>query len=118
MKIKSLRNYITYAVTIAILSACGGNTNKENNNSEEFEKAQADLKQNVKKVLYEIPSPAEIPFLLQATGADFDASLINPIDKVDVDHILPWSFLYSDDLWNLVYSHRSCNSSKSNIIHN
>jgi hypothetical protein len=33
-----------------------------------------------------------------------------------IDHLIPWSFLYSDDLWNLVYTHRSCNSMKSNII--
>lgn len=33
-----------------------------------------------------------------------------------IDHVIPWSYLYSDDLWNLVYAHQSCNSSKSNII--
>ncbi|WP_336783350.1 HNH endonuclease signature motif containing protein [Paenibacillus illinoisensis] len=33
-----------------------------------------------------------------------------------IDHVIPWSYLYSDDLWNLVYAHQSCNSSKSNVI--
>lgn len=33
-----------------------------------------------------------------------------------LDHVIPWSYLYSDDLWNLVYTHSSCNSSKSNVI--
>lgn len=33
-----------------------------------------------------------------------------------IDHVIPWSYLYSDDLWNLVYVHQSCNSSKSNVI--
>jgi hypothetical protein len=33
-----------------------------------------------------------------------------------IDHLIPWSFLYSDDLWNLVYTHRSCNSMKSNVV--
>lgn len=33
-----------------------------------------------------------------------------------IDHVIPWSYLYSDDLWNLVFSHQSCNSSKSNVI--
>ncbi|MNW40924.1 HNH endonuclease [compost metagenome] len=33
-----------------------------------------------------------------------------------VDHVIPWSYLYSDDLWNLVFSHQTCNSSKSNVI--
>ncbi|WP_433709103.1 HNH endonuclease [Paenibacillus illinoisensis] len=35
-----------------------------------------------------------------------------------IDHVIPWSYLYSDDLWNLVFAHQSCNSSKSNVIPN
>lgn len=36
--------------------------------------------------------------------------------ELSIDHVIPWSYLYSDDLWNLVYVHKSCNSCKSNII--
>ena len=36
--------------------------------------------------------------------------------ELSIDHVIPWSYLYSDDLWNLVYVHKSCNSTKSNII--
>jgi len=83
MNIKSLRNYIAYTVVISLLASCGGNSKKENDtSSKEFEQAKSELKENVKKVLYEIPSPAEIPFLLQATGADFNGELINSIDNV------------------------------------
>lgn len=39
-------------------------------------------------------------------------------DELSIDHILPWSYLYSDDLWNLVYVDRGYNSSKSNQIPN
>jgi len=35
---------------------------------------------------------------------------------LSIDHVIPWSYLYSDDIWNLVYTHISCNSSKNNII--
>ena len=35
-----------------------------------------------------------------------------------IDHVIPWSYMYHDDLWNLVYTHKSCNSSKSNILVN
>ena len=35
---------------------------------------------------------------------------------LSIDHVLPWSYLYSDDLWNLVYVDKSYNSSKSNRI--
>jgi hypothetical protein len=37
-------------------------------------------------------------------------------DTPSVDHVIPWSYMYSDDLWNLVYVHKSCNSSKSDMI--
>lgn len=37
-------------------------------------------------------------------------------ENPSIDHVIPWSFLFSDDLWNLVYTHQSCNSKKSNII--
>lgn len=37
-------------------------------------------------------------------------------DDISIDHVLPWSYLFSDDLWNLVYVDRSHNSSKSNRI--
>ncbi|MED4781012.1 HNH endonuclease [Brevibacillus choshinensis] len=33
-----------------------------------------------------------------------------------IDHVIPWSYLYADDLWNLVFTHQTCNSSKSNIM--
>lgn len=35
--------------------------------------------------------------------------------ELSVDHVIPWSFLYSDDIWNLSFVHRSCNSQKNNI---
>ena len=31
-----------------------------------------------------------------------------------IDHVIPWSYLYSDDLWNLVLVKKGINSSKSN----
>ena len=44
----------------------------------------------------------------------------NPIREPDlsIDHVIPWSYLYSDDLWNLVYVDKGENSSKSNRIPN
>lgn len=38
-----------------------------------------------------------------------------PITAQDfsVDHVIPFNYLYSDDLWNLVPAHRSCNSQKN-----
>ena len=36
----------------------------------------------------------------------------------DIDHVIPWSYMYSDDIWNLVFTHKECNVSKSNNIPN
>ena len=38
------------------------------------------------------------------------------MDDISVDHVIPWSFMYSDDIWNLVLTSKSHNSSKSNHI--
>lgn len=37
-------------------------------------------------------------------------------DDISIDHVIPWSFMYSDDIWNLVITSKSVNSSKSNSI--
>lgn len=37
-------------------------------------------------------------------------------DEVSIDHVIPWTYMYSDDVWNLVYVCKSCNSSKSNKV--
>lgn len=36
--------------------------------------------------------------------------------ELAIDHVIPWTYMYSDDLWNLVYSCQSCNSRKSNRV--
>ncbi len=33
-------------------------------------------------------------------------------DSIELDHFIPWSFVYSDSLWNLVLSCKSCNNNK------
>ena len=83
MKYNNQISVLSLSFLVLLMSACGGGGKKNDMSSEEFEKAKADLQENVKKVLYEIPSPAEIPFLLQATGADYNASIVNNINKID-----------------------------------
>lgn len=55
----------------------------------------------------DIENPSHVCFLCGQEIADKELS---------IDHVIPWSYMYSDDLWNLVYVHRSCNSSKSNVV--
>ena len=68
---------------IAVLFSCGGEKQSNENASEEFDQAQSELKEQIEEVLYQIPPPSEIPYLLEATGADFNESLINDESKVD-----------------------------------
>lgn len=37
-------------------------------------------------------------------------------EDISIDHFIPFSYIFSDDLWNLVYVHKGCNSKKSNSI--
>lgn len=71
---------LTALVTLTIWS-CG--SKKEENTSEEFNQAEQTLKDQIKDVVYNIPSPTEIPYLLEATGAEFNPTLINDRKKVD-----------------------------------
>lgn len=38
------------------------------------------------------------------------------LEDVSIDHVIPWSFMYSDDIWNLVITSKKYNSSKSNKV--
>ena len=59
------------------------------------------------KKYLDIENPSHVCFF---TGKEIpDASL-------SIDHVLPWSYLFSDDLWNLVYVDKSYNSVKGNKI--
>jgi hypothetical protein len=67
---------------IVTLSSCGS-SEKKSNDSDEFKEAEASLKATIEEVVYSIPSPTEIPYLIQQTGAEFNQNLINPRDKTD-----------------------------------
>jgi len=75
-----------YGIVLLIFTlglwACG--SKKENNeNSDEFKQAEESLTDEIKDVAYNIPSPSEIPYLLQQTGAEFNQSLLSDRKKAD-----------------------------------
>ncbi|MDY0278358.1 MAG: HNH endonuclease domain-containing protein, partial [Acholeplasma sp.] len=45
---------------------------------------------------------------------DFYTDEVIDRDQISIDHFIPWTYMYSDDLWNLVITSKSTNSSKSN----
>ncbi len=82
MKFTSLRAPLL-VITVALAIVSCGPSAKQEDKSEEFKQAQESLKDQIQDVVYNIPSPSEIPYLLQATGADFNQSLVNDRKKVD-----------------------------------
>lgn len=72
---------LAFALTLGIWS-CGSKKEKEEN-SDEFKQAEESLQDEIKDVVYNIPSPSEIPYLLQATGAEFNQSLLSDRKKAD-----------------------------------
>jgi hypothetical protein len=47
---------------------------------------------------------------------DFYSGELLDSNDISIDHVIPWSFMYSDDIWNLVITSKSHNSRKSNMI--
>jgi hypothetical protein len=75
---------LVFSTLIAIgLASCGSSSSDKDKNSSEFKEAEESLKEQIEGVIYNIPPPSEIPYLLQATGAEFNESLVNPRTKVD-----------------------------------
>jgi len=72
---------LLYVLAMAGLWSCGSSSKE--NNSDEFKQAEESLKDQIEDVVYNIPSPSEIPYLLEATGAEFNQGLVNDKKKVD-----------------------------------
>jgi hypothetical protein len=83
MKFKHLL-YFSFSALIATgLASCGKSSSEKDQNSSDFKAAEDSLSKRIEEVVYNIPSPTEIPYLLQNTGAEFNESLINARTKVD-----------------------------------
>lgn len=83
MKFTRLSIYLFSFLAVLGLASCGGSKEDQNQNSKEFEEAEGSLKDQIQDLVYNIPSPSEIPYLLQATGAEFNQSLLNDRKKAD-----------------------------------
>jgi hypothetical protein len=70
----------TLALTLTFCSKSGEDTSRD---SEEFDEANESLKEQIEGLTYNIPPPSEIPYMLQATGAEFNQSLVNSREKVN-----------------------------------
>ncbi|UXX78056.1 hypothetical protein N7E81_11875 [Reichenbachiella carrageenanivorans] len=80
---QSINLCFAVALTVFICS-CGSNSKKvaAEAEAEAFEKAENQLLNEIDKVVHDMPPPSEVPYMLQATGSDFNGDLINSIDNV------------------------------------
>lgn len=83
MKFTRLTPFLLALLALVGLWSCGGSKEDSSQNAKDFDKAGESLKDQIEDVIYNIPSPSEIPYLLQATGAEFNQSLLNDRNKVD-----------------------------------
>ena len=69
-------------VLMLLIYSCGSDK-KQESSSKEFEEAASEIKDKVEAIIYEIPSPSEIPFIIESTGADFIPGLVNDLNKAE-----------------------------------
>lgn len=83
---KFIRLIPVFLITVAALTglwSCGGGSKENQNNADEFDQAEESLKEQVETLIGNLPPPTEIPYLIQGTGAEYNASLLNDRNKVD-----------------------------------
>jgi hypothetical protein len=80
---------IRYAFTLLIGSAfalalvgCGGTSNEKSAKEAAFEEAEKKISSDLDQVIHDLPSPTEVPYMLQATGSDFNGTLINGLENL------------------------------------
>lgn len=83
MKFTRLSIFLFSFLAVLGLASCGGSKEDQSQNSKEFQEAEGSLKDQIKDLVYNIPSPSEIPYLLEATGAEFNQALLNDRKKAD-----------------------------------
>ncbi|MBL7874076.1 MAG: hypothetical protein JNL53_00330 [Cyclobacteriaceae bacterium] len=83
MKFTRLNAYLLALLAVAGLWSCGGSKDGTDQNAKEFDQAQESMNEQVQDVINNLPSPSEIPYVLQGTGAEFNQSLLNDRNKVD-----------------------------------
>lgn len=78
-----LSSKILLAIIFGLIVSCGSEKKKESDSAKEFDDAQGQMKEQLNKALLDIPSPSEIPYIIQGTGADFNPNIINSHQKYE-----------------------------------
>jgi hypothetical protein len=76
-------SFSTLLVLLAVAWSCSSSKSDQEKNAAEFEAASGSVKEELSQLIRQIPSPSDIPYMIQATGADYNESLINPVTNAD-----------------------------------
>jgi hypothetical protein len=74
---------ILLAFVIGLMIACGSDKKKSSDASKEFDNAQNQIKEKLDNAIKDIPPPAEVPYIIQSTGADYNPNIINDYKKYE-----------------------------------
>jgi hypothetical protein len=89
-----------------------------------LEKLNDGLPRLISKIEGQDPSRKSLQKLKMILGQYFDRCFycnnLLPIEKnlIHVDHCIPWSYIFEDEIWNLVLSCRKCNLKKHSSLPN
>lgn len=67
---------------ISIITGCSSGTTESAASDVNFDDADTKLVADMDKLIHDLPSPTEVPYLLRATGEDFNPELINDLSKI------------------------------------
>jgi len=66
---------------VFVIASCSSPKQEPETDAQEFDQAAEELSEQIEDIVYQIPPPAEIPYILQATGVELDESLVNDLDN-------------------------------------
>lgn len=82
-KFSSLLSAIMLLTLLLGVYSCGSEKKKDGTASREFDEAAREIQEKIERAVYNIPPPAEIPYIIQNTGADFNPGIINDPRKYE-----------------------------------
>lgn len=75
-------NLLIAGVFVLAFTSCGGGS-KQESTADQVSFDDQKLTKDVDKLISDLPSPTEVPYMLKATGSDFTPNLINSLEKLD-----------------------------------
>ncbi|MEP4532502.1 MAG: hypothetical protein ABJ004_05405 [Cyclobacteriaceae bacterium] len=80
---QSVLNLILAGAISTALVSCGGSSKKESKAEDVAFSGAEKLSGDIDRVIGDLPSPSEVPYTMQAIGADYNPTLINDLSRID-----------------------------------